>query len=162
MRPRIIAFYSGEAPDDRGRFLGEIQAWPDERLESVHDFIQWMFPLNEPSAVNPRAPVLERETIDEFRSRPELQGNVRASFQRMLRFYGLDKQPGSDTKFQNWLSPGNHNHLRITRIIKCLRLLGLEAEAQTFYKCLAGIYEREPRKITAETFRFWSEASGQG
>jgi hypothetical protein len=56
----IIAFYSGEAPDDRGRFLREIQQWPDQRLESVHDFIQWMFPLTEPSPVNPDAPVLDR------------------------------------------------------------------------------------------------------
>jgi hypothetical protein len=149
---RIIAFYSGEEPDDRGRFLREIQEWPDERLESVHDFIQWMFPLTEPSGVNPRAPVLDRETIQEFRSRPKLQENLRTSFRRMQRFY---------TDGRHWLMPGNHNHLRITRIIKCLRLLGLEAEAQAFYEYLAGIYERERHNITAETFRFWSDASAQ-
>jgi hypothetical protein len=82
----------------------------------------------------------------------------------MLRFYGLDA--GAPPSVRHWLSAGNHNHLRITRIIKCLRLLGLEADAQEFYQRLAGIYEQERRKprpgITAETFRFWSAASGQG
>ena len=61
----------------------------------------------------------------------------------------------------HWLTPGNHNHLRITRIIKCLRLLGLEAEAQAFYEYLAGIYETQPHNITSEAFRFWSDASAQ-
>src|SRR5580700_3614644 len=118
--PRIVGFLSGAAPDAEGRFLAEIQRWPDQRLEDVHDFIQWMFPLAEPSRFNPDVPVLDDETIAEVRSRPELQDAVRISWNRMCQFY-----KGSD----HWLSPGNHNHLRITRILKCLRLLGLEAEA---------------------------------
>jgi hypothetical protein len=73
----IISFYSGKTPDDRGRYLKDIQQWPDHRLESVHDFIQWMFPLREPSGVNPGAPVLDPATIAEFRSNTGLQDNLR-------------------------------------------------------------------------------------
>ena len=45
----IVTFYSGGA-DDRGRTLEQILAWADDRLESVHDYIQWVFPTIAPSA----------------------------------------------------------------------------------------------------------------
>jgi hypothetical protein len=157
---RILAFQSGLAADGRGRYLRDIQQWPDERLEMVHDFIQWMFPLPEPSGVNPDAPVLDRATIAAFESAAEL----RTSFLRMLSFYGLQYTDGKVTRAPNfaerapnWLAPGNHNHLRITRILKCLRLLGLEAESRAFYECLVGIHAERPQAITERTFRFWME-----
>ena len=150
---RIIEFFNGGQPDGAGRYLSELRTWPDQQLESVHDFIQWMFPLTEPSPVNPDAPVLDEDTIREVRSRPELQAQVRASWLRMQQFYGGSRQ---------WISPNNHNHLRITRILKCLRLLGLDPEAEAFFKWLEPIYHEERRKprpgITDRTFRFWQSA----
>ena len=41
----IVQFYRGNGRDHRGRSLAEIVAWSDAMLESVHDYIQWMFPL---------------------------------------------------------------------------------------------------------------------
>ena len=169
MRREILDFYSGAAPDDRGRMLADIQTWPDGELEDVHSYIQWLFPLREPSPVNPSAPVLDRETIAEFRARPELVENLRRSFLRMLKFYGLEWSDGGvvraadfGVRSRNWLWPGNHNHLRITRILKCLALLGLEAEARAFLACLSAIYGEEERKprpsISEDTWRFWSTA----
>ena len=70
---RIVGFYSGTAPDHRGRYLHEIQRWSDDQLEKVHDYIQWLFPLPEPSGFNLAAPVLSRESIQDFRARPDLQ-----------------------------------------------------------------------------------------
>ena len=60
---------------DRGRYLHDILKWPDKRLESTHDYIQWLFPLPEVSGFNPEAPTLSRPDDDssDFRSRPELQ-----------------------------------------------------------------------------------------
>jgi hypothetical protein len=40
----MIGFYSGAEPDHRGHYLREIQQWPDDQLEAVHDYIQWLFP----------------------------------------------------------------------------------------------------------------------
>ena len=167
----IVDYYSGHSPDDRGRLLGEIQEWPDERLESVHDFIQWMFPLKERSSANPGAPVLDETSIRRFRAHPELRRTLRNSFVRMLRFYGLEIEdqsglrvvPGVDfqEKSRNWLSPGNHNYLRITRILKSLRLLGLEQEAHVFFECLERIYENQSGSylmIPEGTFRYWQLA----
>jgi Opioid growth factor receptor (OGFr) conserved region len=170
----IIGFYSGTQPDHRGRFLGEIQGSPDAQLESVHDYIQWLFPLPERSRFNVAAPVLTDESIHEFRTRPELQENLRASFLRMMNFYGFEARleepitvtrgPNFAAKTAGWLSPGDHNHLRITRILRCLTVLGLEAEAKAFFDCLSEIYEDEQNKplpaISDETMLYWKEAVG--
>jgi hypothetical protein len=162
----LIEFYAGTRPDDRGRFLRDIQNWPDDRLEAVHDYIQWLFPLREPSAFNPGAPLLDDAAISAFRARPELQDNLRASFLRLLRFYGLELVEGRvaaaanfPARAANWLTPSNHNHLRITRILLALRLMGMEAEAQAFYAFLCGLYERERNAITATSFRYWTAAA---
>jgi Opioid growth factor receptor (OGFr) conserved region len=167
---RLVEFYSGRAPDHAGRFVHQIQQWPDQRLEAVHDFIQWLFPLPEPSPVNPLAPVLDRETIQAFAARPDLRENLRVSFLRMLRFYGLEMQSGSPQAVRlaanfperaaNWLHAGNHNHLRITRILKSLALLGLPGEANAFLECLETIYAGEPGKISAVSLGFWRAAIG--
>ena len=168
----IIAFYSGAAPDNRGRYVNEIQASPDEYLEAAHDYVQWLFPLPEPSGFNAAAPILTRKTMQEFRMRPELQERLRASFLRMMNFYGLEARPGEQitvTRSSNfadkatvWLSAGNHNHLRITRILRCLSILGLEPEAKAFFNCLSEIYRDEQNKpmpaISDETIVYWGQA----
>jgi hypothetical protein len=174
VNPRIIAFYSGSAPDHRGRYLHEIQEWPEDQLEGVHDYIQWLFPLPEPSGFNTAAPILTRESMQEFRTRPELQQRLRVSFLRMVNFYGLEarsdeqitvaRAPNFAAKAAVWLSPANHNHLRITRILRCLSFLGLAAEANAFFDCLSEIYEDERNKpmpaISDETILYWGEAVG--
>ena len=45
MPSRIIGFYNCTESDHRGRYLRELQEWPDDQLESVPDYIQWLFPL---------------------------------------------------------------------------------------------------------------------
>ena len=173
VKSRIIAFYDGTEPDHRGRYLHEIQQWTDRQLEAVHDYIQWLFPLPEPSGFNVAAPVLDRESIKEFRTRPELQQKLRLSFLRLMNFYGLGacsgeqitvtRAPTFAAKATVWLSPGNHNHLRITRILRCLSLLGLEAEAKAFFHWLSQIYEDEQNKpmpaISDETILYWRDAA---
>ncbi|MGA8345099.1 MAG: opioid growth factor receptor-related protein [Candidatus Sulfotelmatobacter sp.] len=174
LNSRIIAFHSGTEADHRGRYLHEIQQWTDDQLEGVHDYIQWLFPLPEPSGFNLAAPVLNRESIQEFRARPDLQEKLRVSFLRLMNFYGLEARSGEQitvtraptfvTKASSWLSPGNHNHLRITRILKGLSVLGMEAESRAFFDCLSGIYDAEQNKavpaISDETMRYWREAVG--
>jgi hypothetical protein len=171
----IIGFYSGETTDHRGRFLREIQQWPDQRLESTHDFIQWMFPLAEPSAFHPQAPLLDAAAIRAFRSQPDLHRTMQTSFLRMLAFFGfqsrfharlvIERAPDFTSQSKRWLSANNHNHLRISRILKSSRLVGLENESGAWFHCLAEIYEIERVKpdpaITPETFAFWRGAAGR-
>ena len=115
LNSRIIAFYSGTEPDHRGRYLHEIQQWPDDQLEAVHDYIQWLFPLPEPSGFNLAAPVLNRESIQEFRTRPEFQEKLRVSFLRMMNFYGLEARSGEQitvTRAPNFAAKATSGFLR--------------------------------------------------
>jgi Opioid growth factor receptor (OGFr) conserved region len=92
----LVSFYEGTGRDHRGRRLSEILQWGVDRLESSHDYIQTLFPLPEESGVNWSAPVIDRKVFDAFRSRPELRGRLRDSFEKILWFYGfkLDRQSG--------------------------------------------------------------------
>ncbi|MGC4053173.1 MAG: opioid growth factor receptor-related protein [Paludibaculum sp.] len=126
--------------------------------------------LRERSQFNWGAPVLDEAAIGAFlRVEEGLRAELFESLRRMLVFYGLEWHEGMvrrtgryAERAREWVTPGNHNHLRITRILKCLSLLGLGAEARAFFDCLAALYEEERGKsrpgISAVTFRFWSEA----
>ncbi|MGK7944758.1 MAG: opioid growth factor receptor-related protein, partial [Microcystaceae cyanobacterium] len=48
----LINFYLGNTVDHRGRKIEDIWQWNDHQLESVHDYIQWLFPLKEKSGFN--------------------------------------------------------------------------------------------------------------
>src|SRR5208282_2307725 len=171
-KSRLLDFYSGVGTDDRGRYLKEMLQWPDSRLEEVHDYIQWMFPLAERSGFNIHAPLLTVSEIGQFRSNPELRQNLKASFVRILGFYGLILSGTHPLKVKpalhfeeasvNWISHGNHNHLRITRILKSLLTLGLEEEALAFCECLEDIYRAESANsspgISEATHSFWQRA----
>lgn len=166
----IVDFYRGDAPDYLGRRFDDILAWNDVRLEMVHNYIQVLFPLSEESMFNSSAPLLDQETITAFRADDRAKANLGRAFERMLGFYGLHYDEATaqvvraDNFFiarQNWINPYNHNHRRITRILKCLTALGLGDRARAFFACLRDIYSEFGRDISAQTFAYWSDAVGQ-
>ena len=98
---QLIEFYRGTGSDARGRNLEQIWAYSDKEMEYHHDFIQWLFPLREPSQFNPDAPVLSDEDIRIFREDASLRENLARSFERFLSFLGLARDekcigPGPD------------------------------------------------------------------
>jgi Opioid growth factor receptor (OGFr) conserved region len=178
--PPLVAFYRDGARDDCGRTHSEILTWDDSRLEAVHDFIQWLFPLPEPSGANPSAPTLDTATIAAFHATPEMQQRLRQSFDRMLRFYGfawssssspsaagpasapsIVRAPNFADRSANWLHPMNHNHLRLTRILRSTLLLGLESESKALFHALNALYREFPNRIPARTHAFWSTAASR-
>jgi hypothetical protein len=165
---QLLDFYRGDARDGEGRLLTEIWAWNDDEWEAVHDFIQWLFPLPEPSQFNPHAPLLTDQDITAFRADNKLQANLRRSFERFLTFLGLAQAPdgrvGEGANFRvrvqdAWAAP-NHNWLRITRVLRSLSLLGRAADARTLYDYLDTLYSSRRFPITAQTFRYWRNAVG--
>lgn len=162
-RDAIVSFYSG-GPDTAGRTLAAILAWDDERLETVHDYIQWLFPTRQPSGVNPFAPLVTGATIAAFEHDPGLRDRLRDAFERMLVFYGLthraDRVATDPSRFparsRVWLNPGNHNHLRLTRILESVATLGLREEATALQRCLLeDIAIGHADSVSPRTLSFW-------
>lgn len=170
----LLDFHRGTGTDHAGRRREEILAWGPERLEGVHDYIQWLFPLTEPSAYNPWAPSLARDDIAAFHADPVLRDRLRHALLVMLAFYGLSGEdaesgekgrcirPGPDfaSRAGVWLTPGNHNHLRLTRILKSLTLLGLPAYARSLLECLERIAAGAGGAISPATLGHWRRAVG--
>ena len=166
----IIRFYSGTGTDDCGRRIEEIWQWDHVRFEGVHNYIQWLFPLEVRSQFNPSAPVLTDQTVDVFRQDATLRLRLKRSLQVMLDFYGLqllepDNEPiriiralNFNTNSSKWLIQGNHNHLRLTRIISSTKILGLETYSAALFKCLTEIYNDYPGKISPNTYQYWRNA----
>uniref|UniRef100_A0A7S4VBV3 Opioid growth factor receptor (OGFr) conserved domain-containing protein n=1 Tax=Alexandrium monilatum TaxID=311494 RepID=A0A7S4VBV3_9DINO len=152
----LIPFYRGTGTDDKGRTLEEILAWNDDRMEYVHDFIQWIFPTDEASKFNRHAPLLTADVVDVFLRDPEIRANLRRSFRRFLAFLGLEiratAQPMTVDKAKNfnrrvptcWQAfgfMGNHNWLRISRVLHCLGMVQMEEEQQAFMACLELLFQ---------------------
>lgn len=165
----VVAFYAGQ-PDADGRRLAAILAWADERLEAVHDYIQWLFPTRQPSGVNPSAPLVTDGTVRAFERDAALRDRLRQSLDRMLAFYGLrwhgKRVEIDESRFpvrsRVWLRPGNHNHLRLTRIMESLATLGLTAEARALQRCLLEDICTGPgaKSVSPRTADFWRRAIG--
>ncbi|XP_026162967.1 opioid growth factor receptor-like protein 1 [Mastacembelus armatus] len=131
-----LDFYLGKRPcvpddvyinDFHNKWKGDY-----DKLEFVHTFIQWLFPLREPG-MNSWASTLTKEEIQEFLASSIAMENLLKSYKLMLDFYGIklcDEKTGKVEKASNWedrfnnLNSHTHNSLRITRILKCLGTLG--------------------------------------
>ena len=121
---QLTDFYSGEGPDGAGRNIEEILSWGPDRLESVHNYIQWLFPLDEPSNFNPNAPILTQEDVEVFRSNPIYVDNVIRAFKAYITFMELqltednivEKAEDFDTVFKVLWAVPNHNWMRVTRV----------------------------------------------
>jgi hypothetical protein len=91
-----IRFLRG-GPDHRGRTLAEIRRCGDAELEAQHDYVQWLFPLPEPSPVNPAAPLLVAADRAALATDRGLAAELRGSLERMLAFYGLERVPDRES-----------------------------------------------------------------
>jgi hypothetical protein len=87
----------------------------------------------------------------------------------MLQFYGLElvgaegnlqvvRGGNFDERSRSWLTSGNHNFLRISRILRSLSLLGLRGYAAAFLRVLEDIYAEQAQVIGATTMGYWRRA----
>jgi len=170
---QIISFYLGAGTDHMGRSLETIVRQDDCWLERTHDYIQWLFPLYVSSQFNPNAPTLTDEVREIFNTPfhqdyPVLHRNFATTIQRMLLFYGYcnsslnpdQVEPTAEwrNKANNWLTPGNHNHLRITRTLRSMTLLGRQELARSFHERLLAAARVHSTMISKRTIAFWDKA----
>ena len=146
---RLHEFLRGEGRDGRGRALADVLAFDNSHIEGVHDFIQWLFPLCEPSRAVPGSPVLDREQADTIRADLDARAGFAAGLARMARFY-------ADT--DGWLTGFDHNHLRITRIIIATRDLLGRNEAVAFHSHVTTRNAAAGSPVNADSLRHWDRA----
>ena len=145
----IVGFLEGKTPDHRGRILAMLLQQTDHQAEATHDYIQWLFPLDEPSRSVNGAPVLTELDIDEIRQSSLAQSNLAESARWFLGF--LERN-------NHWVTKYNHNHLRITRVIKSLRLLASDEAADEFKNIVFEYLGDDLNLIDPKARSFWNSA----
>lgn len=147
----IHAFLAGRGRDASGRLLADVVAFDDARIEGVHDFIQWCFPLDEPSRAVPGAPVLDATEAEAIRHDPGARDGLRAALERMRLFYA---------RTDGWLRAHDHNHLRITRILTAVRTLIDRETAAAFHDAVRRRNDKAGGPINTASLAFWARALG--
>jgi len=145
----IVGFLEGKTPDHRGRILAMLLQQTDHQAETTHDYIQWLFPLDEPSRSVNGAPVLTELEIDEIRGSSLAQANLARSARWFLGF--LERN-------NHWITKYNHNHLRITRVIRSLRLLASDKAADEFRDKVLALAVDNLNLIDQKARGFWANS----
>ena len=138
---RAIEFLCGAANPD-GLTVQQVLAMTDDEMEAKHDWVQWAFPTWEPSRYNPTAPIVLPSEIDS--TLLEARVNLKAMEIHYLHFLMTT---------QHWRHPNDHNHLRICRLIKSLRLFRLRGDAEEIYA-----FAIRATSYSDETRRHWFDA----
>jgi hypothetical protein len=117
--------------------------------------------------MNSSAQPLSKTEAETFRNSTEIQTRLIKSYRLMLDFYGLvlaDEQTGELARNPvtyrdryNNLNYSSHNYLRITRILKCLGMSGMEHFKMTFLRhfILEAFKNGELKNIQSSLIRFW-------
>ena len=145
----VLDFLSGEQPDIYNRYLEDIWKMSDGDIESVHNFIQWTFPLNERSGAVPNSPILTQQEIIDIKKSEIAKQNIKKSADWFMDFL---------TRNSYWICQSNHNHLRITRVIKSLRLIYSNEEAENFKNNVMNLIKGNEYKINPISLEFWKNS----
>lgn len=115
------------------------------------------------------APIVTPEIRSAFLAQAELRASLRGALERMLSFYGLQfsstearketvtRGPNFGINSRNWVTRFDHNHLRMTRILRSLRVLGLGDEAAALHGFLA-TDEEVTDTVSPRSQMYWRRA----
>ena len=145
----LVNFLNETGPDHQGRYLRDIWNFDDKAIEQTHDFIQWMFPLTEKSLSVPGVPTLTGEDIEAIRTSEVARANLEKSAQWYLGFLQRNN---------HWIKSYDHNHLRITRVIKALNLLLSQRAALTLLNSVLEVAGDKVNSVNQDSIRFWRAA----
>ena len=168
----LIEFYINTYPanDKKNYFFDDIVTkWDDYKLETAHDYIQWLFP-DETGGVNPKAPKLTPGDIKIFKSNENIRLRVLKATERMLLFYGYKINPSFTgiikVKKLNRKSKGitlglfsTHNYRRITRIMRFLNKINMEFISTLFFLAICDSLRSNKRLLNKvkenESLQIW-------
>ena len=142
----FVEFLSGVGPDYKERMLSEIWRYTDFEIDNTHDFIQVVFPTDKLSKSSFHGLYLKsQEEIEAIQKCQIATTNLAVSSSWFVEY--LERNGG-------WQNKYDHNHLRISRIIQCLRLLVSNIEAERFREKVFAPISAES-KITNKTLKIW-------
>ena len=159
----FVEFYSNEKKNANGVSIGMILQYDDALREEVHNFIQWLFPIDSWSAYEPKAPIVNYLIKYAFKNNKLLRDTQIKAFIFMLDHFGLQYVGDEIEKGELFesrkkrLRSGNHNLRRITRILRSLYLLDQKTLALKFFKFLTELKSDEVY-ITLDTYQYWDNA----
>ena len=145
----ILNFLVGNQTDYENRYIQDIWEMNDHEIENTHNFIQWIFPLNEKSGAIPNSPILSTDDILKIKKSEVAKNNIKKSSNWFLNFLERNKY---------WICYSNHNHLRVTRAIKSLRLIHSNKEAEKFKTDIMNLIEGNEDKISSLSLEFWKNS----
>jgi hypothetical protein len=168
MNEALIKFYSYTGNDSHGRRINDILEWSNETWDGCHDHIQWLFPLPDASLFNKNAPILDDETLEVFKENGTIRLAIDNSFWRFVDFLGFVINMNGDNSYtidyvdytleQPWFSKADHNHLRITRVLKFMRLVNMNELGRELLSALLRVVEDYPDVIPEQTIGYWERA----
>lgn len=141
----IVGFYLSDVPDSYGRTYTEMMDYSFNLMEGCHDYVQWLFPTAEKSKFSGIAPIVTLDDVKILSTSPVAKRRLLLAVDKFLQFLDWSEYPC------------DHNMLRITRIIRSLRLFGLETEALRFYKHVVKCYGTQLNLIETPV-TFWKLA----
>lgn len=143
----ILAFLEHRGLDYQHRSLKDVWSFSDNQIERTHDFIQWVFPTTEPSQNVNGSPVLSGGELKLVVNSDSARASVLKSSEWFLNFL---------TRNKSWTRGRDHNHLRITRMLRSLKLIGETTTAENHYAAVVSILEGiEQYKSVEEALTFW-------
>ena len=123
----ILAFLEHRGLDYQHRTLREVWAFSDYEIEHTHDFIQWIFPTLEPSSNvigSPKITACELELVC-------ISNKATSSILHSAEWFTCFLE-----RTGKWKQGYDHNHLRVTRMLKSLVLIGYRKKALELFKRL--------------------------
>jgi len=145
----IDDFLKGNEPDVYKRYLKDIWMMSGDQIENKHNFIQWIFPLNVKSNAVPSSPILTKKEIICIKKSEIVQKNIKKSAEWFLKFLSSNSY---------WICQNNHNHYRITRVIKSLRLIHSNEEAEKFKNSIMNLIQGNEKKINLTNIQYWKDS----
>ena len=145
-----LDFLTKGGTDFKGRTLESIWSFTDQQIESTHDFVQIIFPLDKPSQSTFHGNYLDsNELVNKIKDSSIAKENILKSSKWYFSFLKRN--------IWLWNRKYDHNQLRITRVIECLRLLSSDSEADKFYRNILEII-KDDNKINETSLNFWKNA----
>ena len=141
-------FLLAKEPDFKGRMIQDIWNYSDEEIEGIHDFIQILSPLNKKSQSVFHGYYLDTDNlVQSLKDDEQVTENILKSSEWFLSFL---------KRHDYWKRGYNHNQLRITRVIECLRLIVGDKEANSFYELIKILSKNA--NLNKKTTEFWDNA----